>query len=75
MAVMKHCNPGENHFSIFCNSRKSIQPDSVELIYFIQGSLKGRQSPKFSLFFNLRNRISFMNLNEQTKNASKNIKF
>ena len=36
--------------------------------------LKGRQSPKFALFFNLRNRISIKNLNQQ-KNTSKNIKF
>ena len=28
---------------------------------------KGRQSPEFALFFNLRNRIFFMNLNEQKK--------
>ena len=35
---------------------------------------EGRQSPKFALFFNLRNRISFENLNEQKKRI-KNIKF
>ena len=39
-----------------------IKNNDVETEY-----LKGRQSPKFALFFNLRNRISFKNLNEQKK--------
>ena len=43
--------------------------------WIIESSIKGRQSPKFALFFNLRNRISFKNLNEQKKPHQKILNF
>ena len=55
---------------------------SIKFHHFINNSyqkqitfFKGRQSPKFALFFNLRNKISFKNLNEQKKLHQKVLSF
>ena len=41
----------------------------------VDTGFKGRQSPKFAPFFNLRNRISFKNLNEQKNPHQKLLSF
>ena len=48
-----------NDFAEYKCVRLEINNNDVNICF------KGRQSPKCALFFNLRNRISFNNLNEQ----------
>ena len=48
-----------------------VNDSKIPFEWFDLNGLKGRQSPKFALFFNLRNRISFKNLNEQKKRIKK----
>ena len=57
-----------NNETIYDSVSNTLQKNNIELAV---NRFKGRQSPKFAIFFNLQNRISFKNLNEQKKRIKK----
>ena len=79
---------GGEEFSLIVEASESfsksmsviVGADKAEPFVFVFPSpnfkrVQGRQSPKFALFFNLRNNISFKNLNEQKKTHQKILSF